>query len=145
MYSSHDAVKTGWLAEAERMGHLVGKTSEALLVLASKRATLEEKMIARELTTISLLLSSLLRRIFSMLIENAEMDFADAYGALRECNLKIEESLDEFLKIARYDLNFLEQYFEHGFCKRLLEDQRFADVLSWVEIRFGDTGSSKAG
>jgi len=127
---------TGWLTEARRMGALIEKIGEALQLLASKRATLEEKMIARHLRAVASALGSLLKRIFALLNEGDELAYADVLGALREVNLKIDEVLDQFLKIARFDPNFLEQYFEHDFCKRLNEDHRFLDVLNWIEIRF---------
>lgn len=136
MYTSQEAIVTGWLTEAKRMGRLIEKISESLLLLSAKRATLEEKMIARYLQSVASALGSLLQRVFSMLNEGEAVVYEDALGALRETNLKIDEVIDEFLKMAHYDPNFLEQYFEHDFCKRLMVDHRFLDVLSWIKIRF---------
>lgn len=136
MYNSQDAVLIGWLTEAERMGRLIGSLSQSLRLLASKRATLEEKMIAAHFRVLAGRLSALLNRLFAMLSDGQEMDYQDAFGALSEVNLKMETVIDDFLKIARYDANFLEQYYEHDFCKRLHEDHRFLDVLNWIEIRF---------
>jgi hypothetical protein len=140
MYTSQDAILTGWLTETKRMGSLIDKVSESLLLLAGKRATLEEKIIARQLKSIASALASLLKEIFIALADAKAVAFEDALGALRETNLKLDEALSEFLKIARYDPNFLEQYFEHDFCRRLLEDDRFLDVLGWIEIRFKTPG-----
>jgi hypothetical protein len=136
MYKSQDALLIGWLTEAERMGQLIESLSQSLLLLANKRATLEEKMIAAQFGGIAAALSALLSRLFAMLNEGKQKEYQDAFGALRETNLKLQSVIDDFLKIARYDLNFLEQYYEHDFCKRLHEDHRFLDVLSWIEIRF---------
>ena len=53
-------------------------------------------------------------------------------GKLQELDLKVLDCLDELLKIIRYDLNFLEQYYEHDFHKRLTQDHRFLDEIEQI-------------
>jgi len=51
------------------------------------------------------------------------------YEKLKEINRKLNKELKAFLKAAAYDLNYLEQYFEHDFWL-VFEESRYAEQLN---------------
>src|SRR5262245_30014732 len=108
---------------------IIKKISDALGILIDKRDTLEEKMIR----TYILKLASAQGHISEQLLVSLEakegrisQETITDLAALADRILTV---LEDFLKAARYDLNYLEQYFEHGFVSQLQSSNLLEDSL----------------
>lgn len=112
---------------------------DALLKLKDKRITLEEKMITRYLHYWS---ASLLK-----LLAVVHEDLAVGKGSLNKeeatsfisLNQSMLEALFELHKAIDYDLNYLEQYFEHGFFLRLEQELRFPERLTELAFKLAES------
>lgn len=101
--------------------------------LASKRTTLEERMIRNSLhqigSTIGMSVTSFHQNwLNDPGLNNQELD-VDDLKALLALSCDIDKVLSEFLKMANYNLNFLEQYYEFDFNAKLLYEYRFNERL----------------
>jgi hypothetical protein len=64
--------------------------------------------------------SHILQKLFCLILNPNEAPVeSNIIGDLTELNGKILSQLDAFLQAAKYNLNYLEQYFEHEFCEDL--------------------------
>lgn len=108
------------------------KVSEILTELACKRVTLEEKMIRRHFHELSIVLGSVVQRLHSLARQGDEIADKCLLDELLALLADIEKQLDELLKIVHYNLNFLEQYFEHGFVEKLLNEYCFPQRLQAI-------------
>ncbi|MCW5822494.1 MAG: hypothetical protein KIT34_06800 [Cyanobacteria bacterium TGS_CYA1] len=103
--------------------------------LASKRTTLEERMIRNTLhqlgSTIGMSVTSFHQNwlddpgLKAVLISGS----VENLNALLQLSNEINKVLQEFLKMANYNLNFLEQYYEYDFNAKLLYEYRFNERL----------------
>lgn len=121
----------GCLEELARLAAIQTKIASCLAFLSAKRETLEEKAIAAEFARIG----AHAARIASTLFQAGAGIAAEgqAMGELRQASEEIEARVGEFLQVARYDANFLEQYFEYDFNTALIERHRFSDRLAAIE------------
>jgi hypothetical protein len=108
------------LGVSKQSSQLLGKISDSLQLLLEKRITLEEKMIRDYYLQLAYTHSEILRELFFCIL-NPDRTLVESkiIAELTEVNEKILLRLDEFLKAATHDLNYLEQYFEHEFYKDL--------------------------
>jgi hypothetical protein len=108
--------------------------TETLLILNAKRETLEEKMIKSIFHKLANALAKTIEIINSCCLEQK---FPQHETVVEASNLfeEIRLSVSELLKICRYELNFLEQYFEYDYCAKLHSEQRFVER---VEEAFGE-------
>lgn len=114
-----------WLGESRFAVRIIGDIDDALSVLAMKRSTLEEKIISKELHALAANYGNILADVHGKLA--AEQ--APAPVALedwRTLNFSVHEALEPLLKALRYNLNYVEQYFEFDYCARLTNDWQFA-------------------
>lgn len=112
---------------------VIEKISEVLVILHSKRATLEEIMIRSYLVKLASAQGKIAEQILAEL-ETPELRFSQEYVErfiLLSDEIKI--SLESFLKAAKYDLNYLEQYFEHQFISGLQESNNLVDTLKLLD------------
>jgi hypothetical protein len=117
-----EEVLNALLSVSKQSSDLLGKIAEALQLLLQKRITLEEKMIRAHYLQLAQTQSEILKRLFFCIL-NQDKTIVESkiIAELTEVNEKILAGLDDLLKAARYDFNFLEQYFEHDFCEELAE------------------------
>src|SRR5260221_9895424 len=92
---------------------VINKVSNALLILMRKRATLEEKLIKSYFLKLAKAQAKIIEWALSDLAKEEGGTGQDTYVQLASLNNKILSALAEFLTAARYNLNYLEQYFEH--------------------------------
>ena len=105
--------------------------NEAITLLLQKRRTLEEKAITRYFHE---LISAYGRLIAHLHICMAKSDALDdsivaAMDRLRTVNEKVRTCAEELLKIFKYNLNFLEQYFEYDYCSKLINEENLITEL----------------
>ncbi len=100
---------------------------EAILLLAQKRQTLEEKAIANHFHSLIEAYSRVIALLHMYMSSNSDLDERKlvTIHKLQSVNEKVRSRVDELLKIIKYDLNFLEQYFEYEYCGRLLNEDTF--------------------
>ncbi|MBY0357399.1 MAG: hypothetical protein K2W82_05295 [Candidatus Obscuribacterales bacterium] len=108
---------------------------EILFAFCQKRSTLEEKTISRYLHGLT---ANYARGIELIHRESLTGGFQaptwqSQLSSLRTINEKVRSSVHELLKIIRYNLNFLEQYFEYDYAFNLTQNSRFVeDLESWL-------------
>lgn len=109
--------------------HLIAQINSKL---AAKRTTLEEKMIRNSLhelgSTIGMSVTSHHRNYLN---EDAKTQpiSVEVLNDLDKLNEEISAVLTEFLKMANYNPNFLEQYYEYDFAAKLLYEHKFNERL----------------
>jgi hypothetical protein len=118
-----------YLKSMQSLGLVIRRISQVLSFLIDKRVTIAEKAIQEELALCvereSLLLYALSKAIKQKCQSLSENDCLK----LRRINIKLSKQLQAFIKAATYNLNYLEQYFEHDFWLNLANN-KFAEQLS---------------
>ena len=114
-----------WLGESRFTARIIGDIDDALSVLAAKRTTLEEKIISQELHNLCAHYCTLLASVHLQLAGGQEPAL-EALEGWRTLNFHVHETIAFLLKALRYNLNFVEQYFEFNFCARLTNEWKFA-------------------
>ena len=113
-----------WLGEARFTARVLSDIDDALSILATKRTTLEEKIISQEMHALAAKLCLILNSIHSRLGEN-KSPREDLLEKLRTLNFQVHETVEALLKALRYNLNFVEQYFEYNFAARLTNEWKY--------------------
>lgn len=114
---------------AEDLNKIIRMVDQITEALSSKRVTLEEKMIVnylKDLSTKSLSCLELLDK------NGSESHLDEVLANLQGLVFEIKASLTEFLKIINYNLNFLEQYFEHEYYEGLVYENKFCERMDDV-------------
>ena len=137
---------------------LAARVHEVIGRLSEKRVTLEEKMIrghyhemATCLYNLNALIHEKMRAIYISPERVRKMVFKPEDGGFRDNELteaivslkdslkdlvdvqkQISRQLDDLIKSLSYDLNFTEQYFEHGFYSRITNDEDYLSVLKSI-------------
>lgn len=106
---------------------IVKNISEALIIMAEKRTTLEEKMISAYFTKLATSHGEIIEQIFSNLKKVSKKVPKSMLVELSELDDKLLATLEDFLKAARHDLNYLEQYFEYDYDRSLRESSYLED------------------
>lgn len=115
-----------WLGETRFTAQLIVDVSDCLALLATKRITLEEKIIRKELHLLVANYGDILSILHRRLSADDKPEAAHL-ERLRTLNFRVREEISRFLKALRYNFNYVEQYFEFGFCAHLTEECRFAE------------------
>lgn len=101
-------------------GDLISTTSRSLFMLRQKRRTLEEKAISSYFHKAIQRVSAIVLVLHESLEHGQENKLDDAELLLLQATIRdLQSRVDELLKILRYNLNFLEQYFEYDFFGKL--------------------------
>lgn len=124
-----------WLEELKIINRLVDKISDAIFLLANKRVTLEEKIICHHFHLLASGYAQLTAKAHNVLAQGKQLRPDGCLPELKIFNAEVEAQLDELLKIIKYDLNFLEQYFEHDYANRLQEKHKFVERLGLIDKR----------
>lgn len=109
-----------WLGESRFIARITVDIDDALAILASKRTTLEEKIISRELNALAASYGRILNIVHERLRESAAPDI-EQIEAIRSFNFEVHQTVEKLLKALRYNLNYVEQYFEFNFSTKLQE------------------------
>lgn len=125
-----------------KLCNCVSSLSKNLLViaqiasnLANKRTTLEERMIRNSLhqigSTIGMSVTSFHRTWLDdpSLKAISKPSSVEALNSLKQISQEIDSALSEFLKMANYNSNFLEQYYEFDFNAKLMYEHKFNERL----------------
>lgn len=120
-----------WLGETRLAAQVMVDIIDCLALLTSKRVTLEEKMIRKELHDVIGQLGPIISTIHEKLAAQA-VPQADVLEDLRTLNFSMRGEITRFLKALRYNFNYVEQYFEFDFCAKLREECRFAEEASVI-------------
>lgn len=123
---------------SKQVAHIIGTIDDTLLLLTEKRTTLEEKMIAKYFHELAEHYGRLAACIHHHCLKTSEETLPS--GNLREdtynLNCRVKSTVDELLKIVRYNFNFLEQYFEHDYFESLVEEHKFIEALEALLKRY---------
>ncbi|HEY9793448.1 MAG TPA: hypothetical protein V6D22_23815 [Candidatus Obscuribacterales bacterium] len=123
-----------WLGEARFTARILSDIDDALSVLAAKRTTLEEKIITQELHSLAAKFCLILNSVHWRLREN-NSPREDVLEKLRTLNFQVHETVETLLKALRYNLNYVEQYFEHNFAARLTNELKYtAEAEALVDM-----------
>jgi hypothetical protein len=114
-----------WLGESGYTARLVSQIDETLSLLATKRTTLEEKMINQELHGLIAQYGRIMSAVHERLATRTQPP-EEVLEQLRSLNFNVHQEVQRLLKALRYNLNYVEQYFEFDFCARLTNEHRFA-------------------
>jgi hypothetical protein len=108
---------------------VIKKISEALSILIEKRTTLEEKLIKSYFLKLASVQGRISEQLLTLLAANAPSIREETLAELVRIVDDVNSRLDQFLKAARYNLNYLEQYFEHQFASELERSLLLEDSL----------------
>ncbi|MBX9696208.1 MAG: hypothetical protein K2Z81_27715 [Cyanobacteria bacterium] len=118
---------------------------QSVIAIQDKRVTLEEKMIRSYLHQMASEIcdvTSYIHRSLAKEISSRSFDIEQSsIEQLKSMAAEMMSLLTEFHKIAVYDWNFLEQYFEHGFLTKLSHEHSFVERLQAVKASL-QAGSS---
>ena len=122
------------LQQMQCITECLGILTEVLFILNGKRETLEERRIKEIFHGLAIVLCRYLERLHQITLSNTVPNperIEEASKLFEEIRL----SVSELRKIARYNLNFLEQYFEYDYCAKLHSEHLF---IERVEVLFSD-------
>ena len=118
-----------YLKSMQSLSLVTKRISQALSFLINKRATVAEKGIKEELALCAELEAFLLYSL-SKAVKQKCYCFSEAECLkLQRMNIKLSKQLQAFIKAATYNLNYLEQYFEHDFWLDLT-NSKFTEQLA---------------
>jgi hypothetical protein len=122
------------MIQATRLGEIISKVGEVVIVLSDKRVTLEEKMIRMYLHEVAAVAGRSASLLHLLTTSGAYPD-KQFLTNLESVVVELITALDELLKMARYDPNVLEQYFEHDFYDKMRTEQLFIERLQDIETK----------
>jgi len=122
------------MAEAASLARVVQIAADCVAVLADKRVTLEEKMLRAYMHNLAIVSAQCAAKLHELTRDGAKSDL-EVFSELSAVTEETIVALTELLKVSRYDLNFLEQYYEHGFYNKLLNEYRFLERLESIRSK----------
>lgn len=135
---------TAWMPELKSLANLQLEIGLALSGLSEKRVTLEEKMIRMHLHQLSALFAQVTEEAHQMLASHYDANAATTLDELRILISEVQNVVADLLKIIRYNLNFLEQYYEYDYYSRLQNDHKFIERTQKI-VDDLKSASAKAG
>lgn len=127
-----------WIPELNNLAKLQIEIGEALAALSEKRVTLEEKMIRMHLHQLTSALARIAEEAHQMLASHYDANTENILDELRTLSIEVQNVVADLLKIIRYNLNFLEQYYEFDYLSRLNNDHRFVDRAQTIIAQLQD-------
>jgi len=122
-----------WLGEARFTAQVMAELDDALILFASKRTTLEEKMISSYFHKMIAGYAAILNRLHLLLCDRKEPLFNETgLESLRTLNLRVREVVGYLIKALRFNFNFVEQYYEYDFYTRLSQNERFLEDQDFI-------------
>ncbi|HEY9869002.1 MAG TPA: hypothetical protein V6D08_07535 [Candidatus Obscuribacterales bacterium] len=129
------------LTEVRRIAALLDKIAESLLILGAKRATLEERSISAYLRKMAARYGRIIGQLSAHATDSYTLLSHDALMELSNVTGRATQALDDLIRAARYDANYLEQYFEYDFNARLTNEYRFLDELERISSLLGSSAT----
>jgi hypothetical protein len=123
----------------------VALISESLIILSQKRRTLEEKVIFGYFHRLCVALAGLIGLLHGRLAEPESLSpvSVDILHRLKPVTENIAACVQDLLKALKYDFNYVEQYFEHDYCDRLLTGSDLLAALEKLREELETEASSK--
>lgn len=134
---------SSWLPELSNLSKINEQIGEALTSLSEKRVTLEEKMIRMYLHQLAAQSGDVIREAHLLLTSQSEAMTDSMLDELRSLTSEVLAVVAELLKMIRYDLNFLEQYYEYDFYSRLQNDCHFVERMAQIASRLQAARSAR--
>ncbi|HEY9732943.1 MAG TPA: hypothetical protein V6C89_13585 [Drouetiella sp.] len=136
---------SAWMPELNNLSKLQMEIGLALSALSEKRVTLEEKMIRMHLHQLSSLFARVTQEAHQMLASHYDANAEIALDELQSLSIEVQNVVADLLKIIRYNLNFLEQYYEYDYLSRLENDHKFVDRAQKIveDLRTAVANSSR--
>jgi len=116
------------LHEMQSAIECMGLLTEILFIFNGKRETLEERTIRDIFHRLGIAICRFLEKLYLLIMSRSYLD-DEKIVASSKIFSEIKISANEVLRIARYDLNFLEQYFEYDYCARLHSECHFVERI----------------
>lgn len=113
--------------ELQRAGEARTLIEQSLKLLAEKRKTVTEEIIVRYCHRLLHALDEYIK-IADTLTCQRLTDFSKT--SIQKLNNDMLATFSELLKMANYDANFFEQYYEYEFCSRLTNELIFVDRVN---------------
>jgi hypothetical protein len=136
------------LLESRASAKAVALIDEPILILSQKRKTVEEKVIVRYFHRLACVYGGIISLLHTYMSgdESGSQTQVDLLHRLRTVNENVASWVEELLKVLKYDLNYLEQYFEHDYCARLLSNQELLGALEQIRSELqGQTSEKSSG
>lgn len=121
-----------WCVELGSVASAIEKINKVFVGLAPKRVTLEEKLIKRYLHELTQTLGSIIVVAHKQLAAANLPGNEELLVRLAAATNDLNNCLSELLKVMGFDLNFLEQYFEHDFYGKLSSDLKLLDRFNLI-------------
>jgi hypothetical protein len=127
----HNAL-SAWMPELSNLAKVQIEIGLALSGLSEKRVTLEEKMIRMHLHQLSALCGRVTQEAHLLLASHYDAIPETTLDELRSLTVDVQTVVADLLKIIRYNLNFLEQYYEYDYYSRLQNDHKFVERMQKI-------------
>ncbi len=114
------------MAQSNELAAIISKIGKTTILLSEKRVTLEEKMLRRYLHELAVIAAQLIADLHASIASGAKSETV-LFSEIGVVSGEANTALDELLKVVSYNLNFLEQYFEHDFYDKLVNEYKFVD------------------
>lgn len=114
------------MAQSNELAAIISKIGTTTILLSEKRVTLEEKMLRRYLHELAIIAAQLIADLHASTASGAKSE-TFLFSEIAVVSGEVNTALDELLKVVSYNLNFLEQYFEHDFYDKLVNEYKFVD------------------
>ncbi len=121
-----------YLKSVQSLSRVIKQIGKVLSVLIDKRTTVAERAIQEELALCAEFESFFLYSLSKAFKKKCYCLSENDCLKLRQINIKLNKQLQAFIKAAKYNLNYLEQYFEHDFWLELT-NSKFAEQLSHIK------------
>ncbi len=123
---------SAWMPVLNDLAKVSEEIGLALSSLSEKRVTLEEKMIRMHLHQLSAQCASVAQEAHLMLASHYDAIPDSTLDELRSLSIEIQAVVADLLKIIRYNLNFLEQYYEYDYYSRLHNEHKFVERMQRI-------------
>ncbi len=131
----------------EELLAVISLIDQSVLAIQDKRVTLEEKMIRSYLHELASEICDVTRSIHMSLAREVSSRSFDiekhCVEQLKSMAAEMTSVLADFHKIAVYDWNFLEQYYEHSFLGKLRYEHSFVERMQVLKASL-QAGSNNA-
>jgi hypothetical protein len=126
-----------WCRLNKQLAEAVSLISDIFMLLDGKRETLEERMIKSYFVQIATYCCSSIEKVLRLFQCQSKCLAAEPDPVFVQLIEELLAALKEFLKIGRYDCNFLEQYYEYDFYLKLQNEfffhVRFEKAVSYLD------------
>lgn len=127
----HNAL-VAWTAALDDVVNAQSQINIALRGLSEKRVTLEEKLIRAHLHQLSAQSARVTQEAHQLLTSHYDALSQNTLDELIALTAEVKNVVADLIKIIRYNLNFLEQYFEYDYYSRLQNEHKFVERMQKI-------------